>query len=116
MSFELTGKLIVAEATQQITDTFKKREFVIEVVETAGEREFTNYPKFQLTQDKCDKLDLFPLGCEITVSFNVRGNKWEKDGKTNYFTSLQAWNIKGTEVVDNPAPTQEEANTDDLPF
>jgi hypothetical protein len=28
MSFELTGKLIVVNPTQQITETFSKREFV----------------------------------------------------------------------------------------
>ena len=34
MSFELTGKLIDAGTTQQVTDSFQKREFVIEVIET----------------------------------------------------------------------------------
>ena len=116
MSFELTGKLIVLEPTQQITETFKKREFVIEVIETAGDNEYTNYPKFQVIQNKCDILDAFVLGQDVTVSFNVKGNKWEKDGKTNYFTSLQAWKIEGT----TPAPVEEQQapadNSEDLPF
>jgi len=122
MSFELTGKLIVADATQQITATFKKREFVIEVEEENAGRVFTDYIKFQLMQDKCDVLDSFPIGSTLTVKFSIKGNKWEKEGKVNYFTSLNAFYLSGAQGTDNPLPTQEEQpqaseeNNDDLPF
>lgn len=35
MTLELTGKLIVVDATQQVSDKFKKREFVLELAEDA---------------------------------------------------------------------------------
>ena len=120
MSFELTGKLTVVNDTQQITETFKKREFVIEKSETANNGQvYTDYIKLQFVGDKCDILDSFVLGNNVKVSFNIKGRKWEKDGKVSYFISLDAWRIEGLDVVDNPQPTQEEqpeANTDDLPF
>lgn len=120
MSFELTGKLIEQGTTQQITATFSKREFVIEVEENNAGRVFTDYIKFQLMQDKCDLIDSFPLGSEITVKFGIKGTKWEKEGKTNYFTNLNAFYVSGSAPAQDPfsSPTQEEApqNTDDLPF
>ena len=117
MSFELEGKLTVVKDTQQITETFKKREFVVEKSVTANNGQiYTDYIKFQVTQNKCDVLDSFVIGNNVKVSFNIKGNKWEKDGVTNYFVSLDAWRIEGLDVVDNPQPTQEENPQEDLPF
>ena len=138
MSFELTGKLIVKNDTQQITATFQKREFVIETEENNAGRVFTDYIKFQLMQDKCNILDQYNLGDTIKVTFSIKGNKWEKEGNVNYFTNLNAWRIESgsTEHVDPfaaeaAAQAQAEAaiyggdssssssvdtNNDDLPF
>jgi len=116
---ELEGKLIVVNPTQQVTDSFKKREFVIETSQVNGDRTFTEQIKFQLVQDKCDVLDLFPIGSELKVLFNIKGRAWtNKEGKTSYFNSLDAWKLEGLGVSDNPQPTQEEVQTvsDDLPF
>ncbi len=33
-------------------------------------------------------------GIAIKVSFNIKGNRWEKDGKVNYITNLDAWKIE----------------------
>ncbi len=104
MSFELTGKLINLGTTQQVTDSFQKREFVIEVTETgANGTDYTNYIKLQLLQNKCDLLEAFSLNTEVKVNFNIKGRKWEKDGKVNYFNSLDCWRIEGT----NQAPVQD---------
>lgn len=95
MNFEIQGTLIVKNDTQVISDRFKKREFVIEKKETSPNGfEFVDTIKFQLTQDKCNLLDSFELGNEINVAFNIRGNKWEKNGQTSYFVNLDAWKIE----------------------
>ena len=117
MAFELEGKLLVINPTQEITATFKKREFVIETSETAGNGQtYTDYIKFQIMQNKCDLLDAFVVGQEVKVSFNVKGNKWQKDGKDSYFTSLQAWKIEGTNSAPAYTPEQPTPDTEDLPF
>ena len=118
MAFELTGKLIVINPTQEITATFKKREFVIETSETAGNGQtYTDYIKFQITQNKCDLLDAFVVGQDVKVSFNIKGNKFEKEGNTNYFTNLNCWKIEGTnQAPEQSTPVQNENNNDDLPF
>lgn len=95
MNFEIQGTLIVKNDTQVISDRFKKREFVIEKKETSPNGfEFVDTIKFQLTQDKCNLLDSVELGNEINVAFNIRGNKWEKNGQTSYFVNLDAWKIE----------------------
>ncbi|MFO8001000.1 MAG: DUF3127 domain-containing protein [Marinilabilia sp.] len=104
MSFELTGQLIVKEDTVKISDKFQKREFVIEV---PNERrpEWPDFVKFQATQDKVDIVEPFNIGDEVKVNFNIRGKKWEKNGKVNYFTNLDAWRIEkaGTSGGDSSA-------------
>jgi hypothetical protein len=120
MSYELTGTLIEIFDEQQISDRFKKREFVVETVEN----NFTDVVKFQLVQDKTNLIDGFQKGNKIKVSFNIRGNKW----KDNYFVNLQAWKIENvgestSTPTDNPPPLTDEdlpplpdAPDDDLPF
>jgi hypothetical protein len=94
MAFEITGKVIDIAPVNQVSDKFKKREFVIEKKETGGSAVFVDYVKFQLIQDKCDLINESFLNEEIRIWFNIRGNKWERDGKINYFTNLDAWKIE----------------------
>lgn len=108
MSLEVTGKLVVKNPTQIVSDKFKKREFVIELAEEINGNTYTNYAKMQLVQNKCDILDRFNEGDSIKVSFNLKGNRWEKDGKVNYITNLDAWRIENAGAATQaagPAPT-----------
>ena len=93
MSFELTGKLIVKEDTVKISDKFQKREFVIDVPNERNP-EWNDLIKFQSIQDKVDLIEPYNVGDDIKVSFNIRGKKWERDGRVNYFTNLDAWRIE----------------------
>lgn len=125
MNFELTGKLIEKFDTVQISDTFKKREFVIEHTENTGGMEYANQIKFQLTQDRCTLIDNMNINDEIQVSFNIRGRRWVKDDRVSYFTNLEAWKIEkiaaSPEGPPPPPPTPDEdippfEEFDDLPF
>lgn len=113
MNFEINGKVIVKNNTEQISDKFKKREFVIEV-ENERNQDWNDFIKFQLTQDRCDLLEAVSLYEEIKVSFNIRGRKWEKDGKTNYFSNLEAWRIEKLNTG-NPVPEMPEFKSEDVP-
>jgi hypothetical protein len=94
MSYELTGKLVAKYDAVQKSATFKTREFAVEKTEDIGGRLITNYVKFQCVQDKTTIIDRVNLGDEIKVHFNIKGTKWEKEGKINYFTNLDAWRIE----------------------
>ena len=89
LTFKGTIKLLFE--TQQVSEKFRKREFV--VVETGSP-----YPQeiqFQTVQEKVDLLEGFNPGEEVEVSFNLRGRAWTspKDGITRYFNSLDVWKI-----------------------
>ncbi len=123
MSFEITGKLTEKFDTQNVTASFKKREFVIEKIENAGGREFTETIKFQLSQDRCDLIDPYQINEDIKVHFNIKGRKWEKDGRVSYFTNLEAWRLEKVDTqVNNELPPQPSLDEippeveDDLPF
>ena len=94
MSFELTGTLVKKYDTKDISDKFKKRDFVLEKKEVTNGFEFTDYIKFQLVRDKCSVIDPFNEGDILKVNFNLRGRKWEKNGEITYFTNLEAWKIE----------------------
>lgn len=94
MSFEITGKLIQKYPTQNVNERFRKREFVLELEDNVNGNVYTNYAKMQLVQQKCDLLDRYNEGDIVKVNFNIKGNKWERDGETRYITSLDAWRLE----------------------
>lgn len=118
MGNKLEGKLHDFWKTVQITDTFKKKEFVIQTDE-----QYPQKVKFELTQDKCDLLDGFSIGQDVTVHFNVRGRCWtNKEGKDTYFVSLNAWRIEAEEAENETQPVSTDPDLPpvddnlDLPF
>ena len=128
MSFEITGKLIAKYDTVQRSGTFKTREFVVEKSDDINGRTIVNYVKFQCVQDKTTIIDRVNEGDEIKVYFNIKGSKWEKEGRTNYITNLDAWRIEqimqrsGNTTIDNEYMeplntfTDTASDADDLPF
>ena len=129
MSYELTGKLVAKFDTVQRTESFKTREFVVEKSDDINGRTIVNYVKFQCVQDKTAIVDRVNTGDQIKVYFNIKGSKWEKDGKTNYITNLDAWRLEQIlqhnsngpidndymEPLDTFSQTASDA-VDDLPF
>lgn len=126
---EVKGKIVEILQTQQVTDTFKKREFVLEFAENPQYPEFV---KFECIQDKCGLLDNYQVGNEVTISFNLKGRKWnDPKGGVKYFNTLQAWRLQnasaapqdsapasqgGVEQAEEPGWINEKEETDDLPF
>jgi Domain of unknown function (DUF3127) len=99
MNLEITGKLIVKYDTQVVSDRFKKREFVIELQDEVNGNTYVNYAKLQLVQNKTDLIDRYNIGDNVKISFNIKGNKWVKDGRENYITSLEAWRVENANAV-----------------
>lgn len=89
-NYEANGKIIEIFQTQQVSEKFSKREFVLTIPDG-------NYPqdvKFQFTQDKCSILDQYKVGEEVKVAFNLQGKAFSKNGTTNYFNNLGVWKIE----------------------
>ncbi len=124
MSFEINGSLIKKYDVQNVTDTFSKREFVIEVVNERDSR-YNDTIKFQLTQDRCSLIDNANEGDQLKITFDIKGRKWEKNGQVNYFNNLEAWRLEVQSAENSnegaPPPTTEDipqvdSEEDDLPF
>ncbi|MEM6765765.1 MAG: DUF3127 domain-containing protein [Bacteroidota bacterium] len=90
----IEGRLVEATAEQQITDNFKKREFVLET--------FGLYPqllKFQLANDKCELITGMKRDDLVNVHFNLRGKRSNKTGAV--WNTLDAWKIE--ELTESPS-------------
>ena len=113
----IQGKLIEIFDTIQITETFKKREFIIQDNKNP---EYPEFIKVELIQDKVSLLDNLNIGDEVNVLINIKGRKWEdKEGKIKYFNSIQGWKIEsGNEGVnqDNNDIDMNQDTSEDLPF
>jgi hypothetical protein len=120
---ETIGKIYKISETQEITEKFKKREFVLEVSNNPA---YVEKVIFQLTQDKTDLIDSYSEGDEVKVQFNLKGKEWSSpSGEVKYFNTLEAWKIEKQSSDNKPNQTPENLSTraevssdsdDDLPF
>lgn len=123
---EVSGKVKVVGAEQQVSPTFRKRELVV----TTDEQ----YPQsimIEFVQDKSDLLNSVVVGENVKVSINLGGREWvNPQGETKYFNSIKGWRIEKLQTeapsaVMPPIPPTEafapatdfkEEEHDDLPF
>jgi hypothetical protein len=90
MSYEISGKVIYVGNTVDVTDKFRKREFVISKSESVNGNTYTEEIKFQTVQNNCGILDKVSVGDDVDVKFNIKGKKWKED----WFTNLDAWKVE----------------------
>jgi len=123
----IKGKVLEIFPVQQVRDSFRKREFVVEYHDSG---QYTEFIKFELIQDRCDLLNDLKTGDEVDVNFNLKGRVWTNpQGEKVYFNSLQAWRIDkvkengNSEISSAPKPSPDfnidisaPDPTDDLPF
>ena len=115
-NLQFTGTVHEVKETQQISDTFSKREFIL----TDNDEKYPKFISFELVKDNVDLINGIKAGQEITVSFNLEGRLWmnPKTNEERCFNSLKAWKIEAVGNAPAPqpkAPAPVEA-TDDLPF
>lgn len=126
MSYELNGTLHEKFEVVQVSDRFRKQEFVVKTETTTNSGyQFEDFIKFQLVQDKCGMIDGIAENTPVKVSFNIRGNRSEKGGNVRYFTNLDAWRVEaqeGGETGSQPAGEEDvnqersDDGDDEMPF
>lgn len=120
---ELTGQIKEIFETQQVSEKFKKRDFVL----TDASSQYPQHIIMQVTQDKTSLLDKFKIGDTITAHINIRGRNWTNptNDEVKYFVTIEAWRlVAGTgnrsDNSGNETPVAETFNSsaqdDDLPF
>ncbi len=115
---DITGILKVKGEAVQVSEKFKKREFVL----TDNSSQYPQHLSMQLTQDKCSLIDSYNVGDEIKVHINLRGREWTSPkNEVKYFNTIEAWRIEAGVPSQKPQPTIAESAEaqkaeDDLPF
>lgn len=89
---DVTGTIDSIGEETQVSDKFRKREFVLMIDHK------TQYPQtilFELQQDRVDLIDPYKVGQEVSVSFNLKGRQWTSpQGEVKTFIQLVAWKIQ----------------------
>ena len=100
---ELQGTIKFIGQTEQVSQTFQKRDVVIMTEESS------QYPQpilVQFTQAKCDELNTYQVGQQATISVNLRGKEYQdkQTGQTKYFNTIQGWRISAVGQPQQPQP------------
>ena len=104
MAYQTTGLVRFITPTTEITSQktgqiFRKRELVLDCTrydQYTGERsKYTNTPKFDFLNDKCELLDNLNLGDVVTVHWTLDGNSYtNKEGRTDIINSIQGFKVE----------------------
>ena len=120
MGMETSGKLYKVFDAKQITERFRKREFVVEMGDNPT---YPQYVLFQLTGDRCESIDALREGDEVRVEFRLSGREWTSpQGDVKYFNSLDVWSVErvgasaGPHGDEPPLPDEPPSPSDDIPF
>lgn len=121
---QIQGVLLQTTGIEQITDTFKKTNLIIQ---TEHDTQHPQEVSIEVHNDNIAKLTECGAkpGDIVSVDCNLRGRKYSKEGQADrWFNTLVMWKI--TKVSDGVAPTTPTAppvdlnkkvdETDDLPF
>jgi len=116
MLYEAVGTLHKVFPEQQVSERFRKREFIL----TIQDGMYPQYIKFTLTQDRCQLIDGYAPGAELKVTFALSGREWQgSNGEPMYFTNLEARKIEPHSSVPGANPLSQEPSFDpgdEVPF
>jgi hypothetical protein len=117
---EVTGKVKVIGITQEVgTGGFKKRDIVV-----TTDEQYPQHISVQFVQDKCEVLDKYKIGENVTIDVNLRGREWTNaQGETQYFNTIQGWRINKSETqsdsvveaYEDKIPVKQDEDSD-MPF
>jgi len=112
-NLKATGRIHLVKDTQQITDTFCKRELILEM---GADTKYPQLVPFEFTGDRCDDLDNVAVGNDAEIEFALNGREWTSpQGEVRHFGSLRAWAIH-TERAEGSAPAGGVVTDDEVPF
>ena len=96
-SIRLTGTITTIMNETDVSEKFRKREFVLE---HAPNPQYPELLKIEFVNDKCQILDNYSVNDTVDVDINLKGRKWNSpDGETKYFITIQAWRIQKQDDV-----------------
>ncbi|RZJ92455.1 MAG: DUF3127 domain-containing protein [Chryseobacterium sp.] len=122
---QVTGKLIQTTGVEQISDTFKKTNIIIQ---TEYDSQYPQEISVECHNDNLEKIKSAGVvpGDVVTLDCNLRGKKYEKDGQpARWFNTIVMWKITkngstapaaSAPVANTTAASSAPAEDDSLPF
>lgn len=97
---EVKGRIKFIGEMTSVSASFQKRELVV-----TTDEQYPQHILIEFHQDKCDLLNNYQLGSEVSVSINLRGREWvNPQGETKYFNQIQGWKIASVQPAYNATP------------
>lgn len=126
-TYTMTGKIYRLFEVAQITDKFRKQEFVLEQMTSNSKGTYVEYVKFQAIQDRCNLLDTVEVGDNVNIEFSITGRKFKSTEGDKFFNNLDMMKItvlnkaelyisEDTKVDDVLPMGEKTSNDDDNPF
>lgn len=121
---DITGKVVFIGDVVDVTESFKKRDLVVEYAENP---QYPEQIKFEAVQAKTDLLNGLNIGDQVQVFFNLKGRAGTvkagpEAGKPVWFNQLQLWKTTVLEAAPTPSYSADNVDInsapddDDLPF
>lgn len=115
-SYSTTGTILRIEETKQVSEKFRVREFVLNVPDDRDSR-YDQTCQFQMTGDRCEDLDRYSEGDEVTLHWGLRGREWtNREGVVKVFNSLNVFKLEATGNKQQPDNLPPPPADDDIPF
>lgn len=87
----VTGTITRIKSQEQVSEAFRKREVHIKTTDEQYPQDLS----IEFTQDKCDLLNNFGEGQEVTININLKGREWTSpQGEVKVFNTIQGWKIE----------------------
>ena len=102
MAYKIKGRVLHVGRPQTIKtksgSAFEKRDLVIVARRfdpMTGEptEDPDNTPKFTFGGERCRELDGVKVGDTVTVSFDIQGRRYDRDGAVDYFTDVRPFRV-----------------------
>ena len=102
----INGVIHSVDQTVEVTESFKKREFIVKVEYNP---QYPEYLRMEMIQDKCSDLDSYNAGDYVDVSVNVKGRLYndKNTGEERCFNTIQAWRISKVGTAPQSDTTEE---------
>ena len=95
------GVIYKIEETQNISEKFRKRDFVLEIKNNEA---YVQKVLFTLIMDKVDEIETFSPGETVEVDFSLQGKEWTSpSGEVKFFNTLSVYKIDKLEIQNSQA-------------
>lgn len=87
---QLQGRIYHIGKTEQVTDNFSKREFILQ---TEATTQWSQFIRMECQNKKIELLDKVKEGDNVSVDFNLQG-RLDRNKKNVAYNTLSAWKIE----------------------